>query len=46
MGYNAQFPPGKNTAINVRTIQDLDIWKLEINPYENPDCSLKYRAHD
>lgn len=30
MAYNANFPPGKNTAINVRTIQDMDISKLEI----------------
>lgn len=30
MAYNANFPPGKNTAVNVRTIQDLDTFKLEI----------------
>ena len=33
MGYNPNFPPGKTTAVNVRTIQGLDIWKLEVNRY-------------
>jgi hypothetical protein len=30
MAYNPNYPAGKNIAINVRTIQDLDISKLEI----------------
>jgi hypothetical protein len=29
MGFNATYPPGMNAAVNVRTIQDLDVWKFE-----------------
>ncbi|KAB5572065.1 Mss4-like protein [Coniochaeta sp. 2T2.1] len=34
MGYNPNFPPGKTIAVNVRAIQGLNIWKLDINKYE------------
>lgn len=30
MAYNAKFPPGMNTAVNVRTIQGLDTSKLDV----------------
>ncbi|KAH8912192.1 glutathione-dependent formaldehyde-activating enzyme [Coniochaeta sp. PMI_546] len=42
MAYNANFPPGKNTAINVRTIQDMDISKLEIKVFEGKDYGTPY----
>ncbi|OIW31745.1 glutathione-dependent formaldehyde-activating enzyme [Coniochaeta ligniaria NRRL 30616] len=42
MGYNAKFPPGMNNAINVRTIQDLDIWKLETKPFDGKGLGAPY----
>ncbi|KAK3687489.1 Mss4-like protein [Podospora appendiculata] len=42
--FNATYPAGKQTAVNGRAVQGLDIWKLEINTFEGAKIEPQYEA--